>query len=51
MAALWKNNLVNGRTRNGESGQALMEFALIGSVMIILLLDSSILAAPSLTRK
>ncbi|MGA2961625.1 MAG: TadE/TadG family type IV pilus assembly protein [Candidatus Korobacteraceae bacterium] len=38
MAALWKNNLVNGRRRSGESGQALMEFALIGSVMIILLL-------------
>lgn len=38
MTASWKNNLVNSRTRNGESGQALLEFAIIASVMIILLL-------------
>jgi Flp pilus assembly protein TadG len=38
VAASWKNNLVNSRTRSGESGQALMEFAIIASVMIILAL-------------
>jgi Flp pilus assembly protein TadG len=38
VAALWKSNLVNRRTRSGESGQALVEFALIGSMMIILAL-------------
>ncbi len=38
MAASWKNNSVNGRTRKGESGQALVEFALIGSMMIIMAL-------------
>jgi Flp pilus assembly protein TadG len=38
VAASWKNNLVNSRTRSGESGQALMEFAIIASMMIILVL-------------
>jgi Flp pilus assembly protein TadG len=38
VAALWKNNWVNSRTRSGQSGQALVEFALIGSMMLILVL-------------
>ncbi len=38
MAASWKNNLVNGRTQGGESGQALLEFAIIASLMIVLVL-------------
>ncbi len=38
MAASWKNNSVDRKIRNDESGQALLEFALIGSIMIILVL-------------
>ena len=38
MAASRKNNSVISKTRSGESGQALMEFALIGVVLIIMAL-------------
>lgn len=38
MAALRQNDLVIRRTRRGEFGQALLEFALIGSVMMIMAL-------------
>ncbi len=38
MAALWKNNFVTGRERGRESGQALVEFSLIASMMIIMVL-------------
>jgi len=38
VAASWKNNSVNRKIRNDESGQALLEFALIGSMLIILAL-------------
>jgi len=38
VAALWKNKFRSRKTRSGQSGQALVEFALIGSMMIIMVL-------------